>query len=103
MGKSQSKATLRERESSPRENRQPIIPDARGTGPEFCKSCWFERRGLVRCHDHYLCLNCLTLLLTVSNRCPLCKHSLPQRLELHPQPTAPPEAMPSQQPPPYQP
>nr|5I72_A Chain A, RING finger protein Z [Lassa virus Josiah]5I72_B Chain B, RING finger protein Z [Lassa virus Josiah] len=49
-------------------------------GPQFCKSCWFENKGLVECNNHYLCLNCLTLLLSVSNRCPICKMPLPTKL-----------------------
>ncbi|AAV54102.1 Z protein [Mopeia virus AN20410] len=103
MGKTQSKGQPSTNLLKETEPRHPVIPDARGTGPEFCKSCWFERRGLVRCNDHYLCLNCLTLLHTVSDRCPICKHKLPFRLELQTQPTAPPEIPPSQNPPPYSP
>nr|ABC71136.1 Z protein [Mammarenavirus mopeiaense] len=103
MGKSQSKSSPHNKPPEPEAPRHPVIPDARGTGPEFCKSCWFERRGLVKCYDHYLCLNCLTLLHTVSDRCPICKHTLPLKLELQTQPTAPPEHPPNQQPPPYTP
>nr|UUL71811.1 Z protein [Mafiga mammarenavirus] len=79
------------------DKRAEMIPDATYLGPQFCKSCWFERRGLIACSDHYLCLNCLTLLLSVSERCPICKLPLPQRARLSSVPSAPP------QPPPYSP
>uniref|UniRef100_A0AAU8BEC3 Zinc-binding protein n=1 Tax=Erinaceus europaeus arenavirus TaxID=3230302 RepID=A0AAU8BEC3_9VIRU len=59
-------------------------------GVANCKSCWFEKKGLIKCSNHYLCLNCLTLLLTVSNRCPICYCVLPTTLELSTTPTAPP-------------
>nr|AZI96233.1 Z protein [Mammarenavirus lassaense] len=72
---------------SPRAN---LIPDASHMGPQFCKSCWFENKGLVECNNHYLCLNCLSLLLSVSSRCPICKMPLPTRLKASISPTAPP-------------
>ncbi|BAU22153.1 Z protein [Arenaviridae sp. 13ZR68] len=78
--------------------RADLIPDASHLGPQFCKSCWFERKGLVACNNHYLCMNCLTLLLTVSERCPICKLPLPHNVKLNSMPTAPPEI-----PPPYEP
>nr|QIM73747.1 Z protein [Arenavirus sp.] len=70
--------------------RAPLIPDMGHFGPTFCKSCWFESKGLVKCSDHYLCMNCLTLLLSASDRCPICKLPLPTKLELGVTPTAPP-------------
>nr|ADU56616.1 Z protein [Mammarenavirus lassaense] len=76
----------------PRESNSPrasLIPDATHLGPQFCKSCWFENKGLVECNNHYLCLNCLSLLLSVSNRCPICKMPLPTRLRTSTNPTAP--------------
>ncbi|AKH39837.1 Z protein [Mammarenavirus marientalense] len=79
-----------------KEKRSELIPDATHLGPQFCKSCWFARHGLVECNGHYLCLSCLTLLLTVSDRCPICKLPLPDKLSLTRAPTAPP-------PPPYKP
>nr|AVO03665.1 Z protein [Mammarenavirus lassaense] len=72
---------------SPRAN---LIPDASYMGPQFCKSCWFENKGLVECNNHYLCLNCLSLLLSVSSRCPICKMPLPTKLKASTSPTAPP-------------
>nr|UCR17174.1 Z protein [Mammarenavirus lassaense] len=69
--------------------RASLIPDASHLGPQFCKSCWFENRGLVECNNHYLCLNCLSLLLSVSNRCPICKMPLPTKLKTTTTPTAP--------------
>nr|BAM42784.1 Z protein [Mammarenavirus lunaense] len=98
MGKSQSKQNHAAPNPKPRTE---LIPDASGHGPEFCKSCWLERRGLVRCYDHYLCLNCLTLLLTISDRCPICKYPLPTELQINTTPTAPKE--PARNPPPYSP
>nr|BAU22159.1 Z protein [Mammarenavirus lunaense] len=98
MGKGQSKQN---RPTSNPEPRASLIPDAVSFGPEFCKSCWFERRGLVKCYDHYLCMNCLTLLLTISDRCPICKYPLPTKLQISTTPTAPQE--PGQNPPPYSP
>nr|WDW20705.1 Z protein [Songea mammarenavirus] len=76
--------------------RAELLADATHLGPQFCKSCWFERKSLVACSNHYLCLNCLTLLLTVSDRCPICKLPLPQRIRLTTPPSAP-------APPPYEP
>ncbi|ABC71138.1 Z protein [Mammarenavirus praomyidis] len=81
--------------------RSSLTPDATGFGPEFCKSCWFERKGLIKCQNHYLCMTCLTLLLTVSNRCPVCKYPLPTKLRLEKSPTAPPPE--ATNPPPYSP
>nr|WBV74450.1 Z protein [Mammarenavirus marientalense] len=78
------------------ERRSDLVADATNIGPQFCKSCWFARHGLVECNGHYLCLSCLTLLLTVSDRCPICKFPLPDKLKLTKSPSAPP-------PPPYQP
>nr|P19326.1 RecName: Full=RING finger protein Z; Short=Protein Z; AltName: Full=Zinc-binding protein [Lymphocytic choriomeningitis virus (strain Pasteur)] len=51
-------------------------PDTTYLGPLNCKSCWQKFDSLVRCHDHYLCRHCLNLLLTSSDRCPLCKYPL---------------------------
>ncbi|BAU22155.1 Z protein [Mammarenavirus lunaense] len=98
MGKNQSKSNRTPDNIEPRST---LVPDASGHGPEFCKSCWFERRGLVKCHDHYLCMNCLTLLLTISDRCPICKYPLPTKLQLPKTPTAPHET--AHPPPPYSP
>nr|QAX33464.1 Z protein [Mammarenavirus lunaense] len=98
MGKTQSKTKHAPQNLEPRTE---LIPDASGHGPEFCKSCWFERRGLVKCYDHYLCMNCLTLLLTISERCPICKYPLPTRLQIGKTPTAP--IGPDNNPPPYSP
>nr|BAU22157.1 Z protein [Mammarenavirus lunaense] len=98
MGKASSKPKNKPESLEPRST---LVPDASGHGPEFCKSCWFERRGLVKCYDHYLCMNCLTLLLTISDRCPICKYPLPTKLQLSTTPSAPPEAI--SQPPPYTP
>nr|AZI95837.1 Z protein [Mammarenavirus lassaense] len=69
--------------------RASLIPDASYMGPQFCKSCWFENKGLVECNTHYLCLNCLSLLLSVSSRCPICKMPLPTKLKASTSPTAP--------------
>nr|AZI95813.1 Z protein [Mammarenavirus lassaense] len=85
MGGKQSK--LPKKVDSPRAT---LIPDASYMGPQFCKSCWFENKGLVECNNHYLCLNCLSLLLSVSNRCPICKMPLPTKLKVSTNPTAPP-------------
>nr|ANH09755.1 matrix protein [Mammarenavirus lassaense]ANH09757.1 matrix protein [Mammarenavirus lassaense] len=84
MGNKQTK-TIKKTDSP----RASLIPDASHMGPQFCKSCWFENRGLVECNNHYLCLNCLSLLLSVSNRCPICKMPLPTKLRASPSPTAP--------------
>nr|WAD86896.1 Z protein [Mammarenavirus lassaense] len=84
MGNKQAKDP--KTESSPRAS---LIPDATHLGPQFCKSCWFENKGLVECNNHYLCLNCLSLLLSVSNRCPICKMPLPTKLKPITTPTAP--------------
>nr|WDW20709.1 Z protein [Berega mammarenavirus] len=81
------------------QSRAEMIPDATNLGPQFCKSCWFERHGLIRCHNHYLCLSCLTLLMTVSERCPICKFPLPDKIQLKTAPSAPPAELP----PPYSP
>nr|QIM73756.1 Z protein [Arenavirus sp.] len=70
--------------------RAPVIPDTSHLGPTFCKSCWFENKGLVACSNHYLCMSCLTLLLSASDRCPICKLPLPVKLELSRSPSAPP-------------
>nr|UKY81275.1 Z protein [Mammarenavirus lassaense] len=96
------KHTKPQRESnSPRAS---LIPDATHLGPQFCKSCWFENKGLVECNNHYLCLNCLSLLLSVSNRCPICKMPLPTRLRASTNPTAPQvEQIGPTNPPPYSP
>ncbi|ABC71142.1 Z protein [Mammarenavirus ippyense] len=101
MGQNQSRDKQKAIQNQPKDtgNRADIIPDATGMGPEFCKSCWFERRSLVACNNHYLCMNCLTLLLSVSERCPICKLPLPQKLKLTSSPSAPP----SPSPPPYSP
>ncbi|AKH39839.1 Z protein [Mammarenavirus okahandjaense] len=72
-------------------NRATLYPDASNMGPVFCKSCWFENKGLVNCSNHYLCLSCLTLLLTVSDRCPICKHPLPTKITVSNLPTCPSE------------
>nr|WDY78989.1 Z protein [Mammarenavirus choriomeningitidis] len=72
------------------EDRAEVLPDATYLGPLNCKSCWQRFDSLVRCHDHYLCRQCLNLLLTVSDRCPLCKHPLPTRLRVSPVPSSPP-------------
>nr|AZI95863.1 Z protein [Mammarenavirus lassaense] len=86
------------------QSRAHLVPDASHLGPQFCKSCWFENRGLVECNNHYLCLNCLSLLLSVSSRCPICKMPLPTRLKASAQPSAPPtEAPQNTTPPPYTP
>nr|UIW24568.1 zinc-binding protein [Seli virus] len=83
---------------SPSGQRRPaseMIPQASGIdSPLFCKSCWQRVDSMVQCHDHYLCRACLNLLLSVSERCPLCKYPLPTRVNLTAIPTAPP-------PPPY--
>nr|UTE79758.1 zinc-binding protein [Seli virus] len=79
-------------------HRQPpseMIPQtSRIDSPWFCKSCWQKVDSMVKCHDHYLCRACLNLLLSVSERCPLCKYPLPTRVSLAAVPSAPP-------PPPY--
>nr|AIT17222.1 Z protein [Mammarenavirus lassaense] len=99
MGNKQAKTP--ETKDSPRAS---LIPDATHLGPQFCKSCWFENKGLVECNSHYLCLNCLTLLLSVSSRCPICKMPLPTRLRPSTAPTAPPAGVgDSTSPPPYSP
>ncbi|QWQ58026.1 Z protein [Kwanza virus] len=84
--------TSRQKKTPPPYNvpKATLTPEGTNLGPEFCRSCWFERKGLVECHNHYLCMSCLTLLLTVSDRCPICKFPLPTRLELKSPPTAPP-------------
>ncbi|SCA79103.1 Z protein [Mammarenavirus lassaense] len=88
-------------EGSPRAS---LVPDASHLGPQFCKSCWFENKGLVECNNHYLCLNCLSLLLSVSNRCPICKMPLPTKLRVSSAPSAPPAATAQPgTPPPYSP
>nr|AZI95897.1 Z protein [Mammarenavirus lassaense] len=99
MGGKQTKSS--KETDSPRAS---LIPDASHMGPQFCKSCWFENKGLVECNNHYLCLNCLSLLLSVSSRCPICKMPLPTRLRASTSPTAPPigEAN-TANPPPYSP
>nr|QWQ58028.1 Z protein [Mammarenavirus lunaense] len=86
MGKAQSKTNPTNTDTRPRAI---LMADTSAFGPEFCKSCWFERRGLVKCYDHYLCMACLTILLTISDRCPICKYPLPTRLQLSTTPTAP--------------
>ncbi|QWQ58022.1 Z protein [Bitu virus] len=70
-------------------NRATLLPDATNMGPIFCRSCWFENKGLINCSNHYLCLSCLTLLLTVSDRCPICKHPLPTKIKVSNLPTCP--------------
>ncbi|AWM11452.1 Z protein [Lijiang virus] len=70
--------------------RAPLTSDTSHYGPVYCKSCWFERKGLVSCNNHYLCMNCLTLFLGASERCPICKMPLPTHLELVTAPSAPP-------------
>nr|AZI95859.1 Z protein [Mammarenavirus lassaense] len=84
MGSKQTKST-----EANEQQRAQVIPDASHLGPQFCKSCWFENKGLVECNNHYLCLNCLSLLLSVSSRCPICKMPLPTRLKAATQPSAP--------------
>nr|AZI95893.1 Z protein [Mammarenavirus lassaense] len=99
MGGRQSRPP--KRADSPRAN---LIPDASYLGPQFCKSCWFENKGLVECNNHYLCLNCLSLLLSVSSRCPICKMPLPTKLKASTNPTAPSTAETNTpNPPPYSP
>nr|AZI95869.1 Z protein [Mammarenavirus lassaense] len=89
---------------TPEPHRASLVPDASHMGPQFCKSCWFENKGLVECNNHYLCLNCLTMLLSVSNRCPICKMPLPTKIRASSNPSAPPaEATLPKQPPPYSP
>lgn len=68
----------------------PILPAPDLYGVANCKSCWYEKKGLVKCSNHYLCIGCLTLLLTVSNRCPICYCVLPTNLKLETAPSAPP-------------
>ncbi|QHB13140.1 Z protein [Kitale virus] len=80
------------------DTRHELLSTGSGHGPEVCKSCWFERKGLVMCSNHYLCMDCLSLLISVSERCPICKLPLPQKLHLKTPPTAPPL-----EPPPYAP
>nr|AIT17834.1 Z protein [Mammarenavirus lassaense]AYD75300.1 Z protein [Mammarenavirus lassaense] len=89
----------------PEHPRPTLLPDASHLGPQFCKSCWFENKGLVECNNHYLCLNCLTLLLSVSDRCPICKMPLPTKLAVRTQPSAPPlnQGNTQSSPPPYSP
>nr|ANH09761.1 matrix protein [Mammarenavirus lassaense] len=94
--------------TKPTQNSEPsranLVPDASYLGPQFCKSCWFENKGLVECNNHYLCLNCLTMLLSVSNRCPICKMPLPTKIKASGSPSAPPtEANSAVSPPPYTP
>nr|AZI96242.1 Z protein [Mammarenavirus lassaense] len=99
MGNRQTRPT-----GATEQSRAHLVPDASHLGPQFCKSCWFENRGLVECNNHYLCLNCLSLLLSVSSRCPICKMPLPTRLKASAQPSAPPtEAPQNTTPPPYTP
>nr|AYM52136.1 Z protein [Mammarenavirus lassaense]AZI96244.1 Z protein [Mammarenavirus lassaense]AZI96284.1 Z protein [Mammarenavirus lassaense] len=99
MGNRQTRPT-----EATEQSRAHLVPDASCLGPQFCKSCWFENRGLVECNNHYLCLNCLSLLLSVSSRCPICKMPLPTRLKASAQPSAPPtEAPQNTTPPPYTP
>ncbi|AIK25570.1 Z protein [Mammarenavirus gairoense] len=98
MGQNSTRSAKSTTGTQPKQNSSTLIADA--IGPEFCKSCWFERRGLVKCHDHYLCMSCLTLLLSVSDRCPVCKFPLPRRLKLEKPPSAPPAP---ENPPPYRP
>ncbi|ADD63339.1 Z protein [Mammarenavirus merinoense] len=87
-----SKTSKISNETDPyKDERVEMIPDASHLGPLFCKSCWFENKGLIACHDHYLCHKCLTVLLTVSERCPLCKHPLPTKVRLSTLPTCPAE------------
>ncbi|AJI43720.1 ring finger protein [Souris virus] len=81
--------------SEPDRRRAELVPDS-SHYPAFCKSCWFESKGLIKCHDHNLCLRCLTVFLSVSERCPICKHPLPTKLKTTNSPSAPP-------PPPYSP
>nr|AZI96210.1 Z protein [Mammarenavirus lassaense] len=95
MGNRQTRPT-----EATEQNRAHLVPDASHLGPQFCKSCWFENRGLVECNNHYLCLNCLSLLLGVSSRCPICKMPLPTRLRASAQPSAPPTEAPQNKPPP---
>nr|AIT17456.1 Z protein [Mammarenavirus lassaense] len=99
MGNRQAKST-----EVNEHQRAHLVPDASHLGPQFCKSCWFENRGLVECNNHYLCLNCLSLLLSVSSRCPICKMPLPTKLKAATQPSAPStEVTQNTVPPPYSP
>ncbi|BAM45330.1 Z protein [Lunk virus NKS-1] len=67
-----------------------LIPNSADIGPAYCKSCWMKADGLTLCYDHYLCRECLNLLLSVSDRCPICKHTLPTKLRVAATPSAPP-------------
>nr|AZI95913.1 Z protein [Mammarenavirus lassaense] len=99
MGSKQTKSA-----EANEQQRAQVIPDASHLGPQFCKSCWFENKGLVECNNHYLCLNCLSLLLGVSSRCPICKMPLPTKLKAAVQPSAPQIKVPQDTtPPPYSP
>nr|ABI96828.1 Z protein [Mammarenavirus choriomeningitidis] len=86
MGQSKSK----EEKGISGTSRAEILPDTTYLGPLNCKSCWQKFDSLVKCHDHYLCRHCLNLLLTVSDRCPLCKYPLPTKLKISTAPSSPP-------------
>nr|WBV74456.1 Z protein [Mammarenavirus lunkense] len=88
MGQMKSKEGSQPRGSSG--PRSELVPDAFSNSPAYCKSCWQKTDTLVMCHNHYLCRECLNLLLTVSDRCPLCKHPLPLNLRVATRPSAPP-------------
>ncbi|ACC94297.1 Z protein [Mammarenavirus flexalense] len=55
-----------------------------------CKSCWFANKGLIACSDHYLCLNCLTRMLSRSEFCEICNRPLPTKIIFEESPSAPP-------------
>ncbi|ACR56361.1 multifunctional matrix-like protein [Mammarenavirus lujoense] len=70
--------------------RSELHSDASHLGPLNCKSCWKSKKALVKCYDHYLCLNCLSLLMGITPRCPFCYRELPKNLDLAEAPSAPP-------------
>ncbi|ACC94301.1 Z protein [Parana virus] len=55
-----------------------------------CKRCWFATKGLIACSDHYLCLNCLTIMLSDGNFCEVCGKTLPKKIVFEESPSAPP-------------
>nr|AEQ59328.1 Z protein [Catarina virus] len=74
------------------EGRIPITLDMPQSlyGRYNCKSCWFANKGLIKCSNHYLCLKCLTLMLSRSDYCGICGEPLPKRLVFETTPSAPP-------------
>ncbi|AXB49213.1 zinc finger protein [Xapuri virus] len=55
-----------------------------------CKSCWYADKNLIECGDHFMCINCLSSMLSRTKYCELCSAELPRRITVPTEPSAPP-------------